>query len=153
MSHSNLGTYFQTHNQPRQAVAEYESAVALTSDPGLLAQTYANLGAAYRGLGEDAQARDSLMHALRLNPNQSNAWLGLGLLARKDGNATEAVSDLSRSLELQPTAQAYFELGQTLAQAGRGPEALDSYRLALQLAPDFTEAQKAADALQQRVHQ
>jgi Tfp pilus assembly protein PilF len=148
MSRSNLGTYFQTHNQPRQAVAEYESAVGLTSDPGLLAQTYANLGAADRALGEDAQARESFMHALRLNPNLSNAWLGLGLLARKDGNITEAVSDLSRSLELHPTAQGYFELGQTLAQAGRVPEARDSYRQALQLAPDFTEAQKAADALQ-----
>src|SRR5712675_390344 len=31
MSRSNLGTYFQTHNQPRQAMVEYESAVALTS--------------------------------------------------------------------------------------------------------------------------
>jgi len=152
MSRSNLGTYFQTHSQPRQAIAEYEAAVGLTSDPGLLAQIYQNLGAAYRALGEDPQARESFMHALRLNPNQSNAWLGLGLLARKVGNTTEAVSDLSRSLELQPTAQAYFELGQTLAQSGRVPEALDSYRRALQLAPDFSEAQKAADALQQGVH-
>jgi tetratricopeptide (TPR) repeat protein len=152
MSHSNLGTYFQTHNQPRQAVVEYESAVVLTSDPGLLSQTYANLGAAYRALGEDAQTHDSLMHALRLNPNLSNAWLGLGLLARKEGNTAEAVSDLSRSIELQPTAQGYFELGQTLAQSGRIPEALDSYRRALEIAPDFSEAQKAAAALRQRVH-
>jgi len=152
MSRSNLGTYFQTHRQPRQAIAEYEAAVGLTSDPGLLAQTYANLGAAYRALGEDTPAHESFMHALRLNPNLSNAWLGLGVLARKVGNTTEAVSDLSRSLELQPTAQAYFELGQTLAQSGRVPEALDSYRRALQLAPDFSEAQIAADALQQGVH-
>jgi protein O-mannosyl-transferase len=153
MSRSNLGTYFQTHNQPRQAVAEYESAVVLTSDPGLLAQTYANLGAAYRALGEDTHAHESFVHALRLNPNQSSAWLGLGLLARKESDIAEAVSDLSRSLELQPTAQGYFELGRTLAQSGRIPEALDSYRRALQLAPDFSEAQRAADALQQRVHQ
>ena len=152
MSRSNLGTYFQTHRQPRQAIAEYEAAVGLTSDPGLLAQTYANLGAAYRALGEDTPAHESFMHALRLNPNLSNAWLGLGVLARKVGNTTEAVSDLSRSLELQPTAQAYFELGQTLSQSGRVPEALDSYRRALQLAPDFSEAQIAADALQQGVH-
>ena len=92
------------------------------------------------------------MYALRLNPNQPSAWLGLGVLARKESNTAEAVSDLSRSLELQPTAQAYFELGQTLAQAGRIPEALDSYRRALQLAPDFSEAQKAVDALQRGAH-
>jgi len=77
--------------------------------------------------------------------------MGLGLLARKAGSMTEAVSDLSRSLELRPTAEGYFELGQTLAQSGRIPEALDSYQRALQLEPDFTEAQKAADALQRGI--
>jgi Flp pilus assembly protein TadD len=153
MSHSNLGTYFQTHHQSREAVAEYETALRLTSDPGFLAQTYANLGAAHRALGEDAEARESFMHALRLNPNQPNAWFGLGLVARTQGNLAEAVSDLARSLELQPTPQAYFEIGRTLAQAGRIPEALEAFQSALQLAPDFTEAQQAADALrQQRSH-
>jgi protein O-mannosyl-transferase len=53
MSRSNLGIYLQNHHQMREAVAEYEAAVELTSDPGLLAQTYANLGAAHRALGED----------------------------------------------------------------------------------------------------
>jgi len=152
MSRSNLGTYFQTHGKPSEAVAEYDSAVSLTSDPGLLAQTYSNMGAAYRSMAADGQARESFMHALRLNPNQSSAWFGLGLLARKQGNLTEAVSDLSRSLELQPTAQAYFELGRTQAQAGRIREALDAYQRALQIAPDYAEAQHAADALQQQKH-
>ena len=46
MSRSNLGIYFQTHNQMREAIAQYEAAVHLTTDPGFLAQTYANLGAA-----------------------------------------------------------------------------------------------------------
>jgi len=152
MSRSNLGTYFQTHGQPAEAIAQYDSAVSLTSDPGLLAQTYSNMGAAYRSMAADGQARESFMHALRLNPNQSSAWFGLGLLARKQGNLTEAVSDLSRSLELQPTAQAYFELGRTQAQAGRIREALDAYQRALQIAPDYAEAQHAADALQQQKH-
>ncbi len=149
MSRSNLGTYFQTHNQLHEAVAEYAAAIRLTSDAGLLAQTYANLGAAYRGMGEDEQAHNNFEQALRLNPNQSNAWLGLGLLAHKRGQLAESINDLSRSLELQPTAQAYFELGRTLAQAGRIPEALDAYQRALQISPDFLEAQQAAAALRQ----
>lgn len=150
MSRSNLGTYFQTHGQTREAVAEYQAAVRLTSDPGLLSQTYANLGAAYRALGEDLQAHESFMQAVRLNPNQSNAWFGLGLLARKRGDLREAIADLSRSVELQPTAQAYFELGRTLAQEERVPEALDAYQQALKISPGLTEAQQAADALRQQ---
>ena len=147
MSRSNLGTYFQTHGQLREAVTQYEAAVSLTSDPGLLAQTYANLGAAERALGEDDEARKNFDEALRLNPNQFNAWLGMALLARKQGKLDEAISDLSRSIELRPTAEAYLELGRTFAQSGRIPEARDAYRQALQIDPGFTPAQQAADTL------
>jgi Flp pilus assembly protein TadD len=150
MSRSNLGTYFQTHNQLREAVTEYEAAIALTSDPGLLAGTYVNLGAAQRALGEDDAAREDLQQSLRLNPNQFNAWLGLGLLARQQGNLEESLSDLSRAVELHPTPQGYLELGRTLAQAGRSPEALNAYQQALRLSPELAEAQQAADALRQQ---
>ena len=150
MSHSNLGTYFQTHHRMSEAIAQYETAVHLTSDPGLLAQTYANLGAAHRALEEDEQAQKSFEQSLRLNPNQFNAWLGLGLLAQKHGKPNEAISDLSRSVELRPTAQGYFELGRSLAQTGRVPEALDAYQQALKISPDLVEAEQAADALRQQ---
>jgi len=150
MSRGNLGTYFQTHNQMREAVEEYQAAIALTSDTGLLAQTYANLGAAQRALGEDDEARKNLQQSLRLNPNQFNAWLGLGLLAQKQARAEEAIIDISRSLELQPTAQGYYELGQTFAQTGRIADALDAYQQALKLSPGFAQAQQAADALRRQ---
>ncbi len=150
MSRSNLGTYDQTHHQLQKAVEEYQSVIALTSDPGLLAQTYANLGAAHRELGDDDEAHQNFQQSLRLNSNQFNAWLGEGLLARKHGQMSEAVTDISRSIELQPTPQAYLELGRTLMQSGRTAEALDAYQQALKLAPDYTEAQQALDALRKQ---
>ncbi len=149
MSRSNLGTYFQTHNQMREAIAQYEAAIDLTSDPSLLAQTYANMGAARRAMGDDDQAHQNFEQSLRYNANQFNAWLGLGLLAEKQGKIDEAISDLSRSAEIQPTAQAYFELGRMLAQTGHAPEAIDAYQQALKISPDLTEAQKAVDVLRQ----
>ena len=150
MSRSNLGIYFQEHGQMREAEAQYEAAVELTSDPGLLAQAYANLGSAHHAQGEDELAQKSFEQSLRFNPNQFNAWLGMGLLAQKQGKLDEAVSDLSRSVELQPSAQGYFELGRTLAQAGHIPEALNAYEQALKISPDLVEAQQAADALRQQ---
>jgi protein O-mannosyl-transferase len=150
MSRNNLGIYFQKHNQMREAVAQYEAAVSLTSDSGFLAQAYANLGAAHRALGEDEEAHKSFDQSLRFNPNQSNAWLGLGRLAQKQGKFDEAISDLSRSVELQPTAQGYFELGQTFSQTGHIPEAMDAYQQALKISPDLVEAQQAADALRRQ---
>jgi tetratricopeptide (TPR) repeat protein len=150
MSRSNLGTYFQTHNRLPEAVAQYKAALDLTSDPGLLAQTHANLGSAERVLGENELARRDFEESLRLNPNQFNAWLGEGLLARQEGKIEEAITDLSHSLDLRPSAQGYFELGRTLEQAGRSGDALNAYEQALKLAPDDADAQKAADALRPR---
>jgi len=149
MSRSNLGIYLQHHGQMREATAEYEAAVELTSDPGLLAQTYANMGAAQRALGEDDLAQKSFEQSLGFNSTQFNAWRGLGLLAQKEGKFDEAVSDLSHAVELQSTAQGYFELGRALEQARHVPEALDAYQQALKISPDFVEAQQAAEALRQ----
>jgi protein O-mannosyl-transferase len=152
MSHSNLGTYYETHNRIREAVKEYEAAIAMTSDPGLLSQTYANLGAAYRGLGDDERAQTSYNHALQYNPNQSNAWLGLGLLAKKQGNLVEAITDISRSIELQPTARSFLALGDALRQSGKSLEALTAYEQATKIAPSLAEAQQAADSLRQQLN-
>jgi len=152
MSRSNLGTYFQTHNQMREAIAQYEVAIELTSDPGLLAQTYANLGAAHRAMREDEEAHQSFEQSLRLNPNQFNAWLGMGLLAQKQGKLDEAISDLSRSIEIQPTAEGYLNLGRALEQAGHVPQALDAYQQTLKINPDLAEAQQRMDALRQNGH-
>ncbi|HKV76986.1 MAG TPA: tetratricopeptide repeat protein [Candidatus Sulfotelmatobacter sp.] len=151
MSHSNLGTYYQTHGQLRNATEEYKAAINLTSDPGLLAQTYANLGIAQQALGEDGDARKSFEQSMRLKP-LFNSWLGIALLARKQGKLQEAIDDLNYSIALQPTARAYLELGRTFAQAGQIPMALGAYQQALNLSPDFTEAQQAADALSQQTH-
>src|SRR6202451_2339912 len=151
LSRSNMGTYALSHGYSQEAVMQYKAAIALTSDAGLLAQTYANLGAAQRALSDDTQARSCFDESLRLNPNQYNAWLGLGLLAQKAGKLPEAILDLSRSVELQPTAEGYLELGRALAQVNRRTEALAAFHEALKIAPEMTEAQRAEELLR-RLH-
>ena len=152
MSHSNLGTYDRNHGRMREAAEEYEAAVHLTSDPRLLALTYANLGAVQLALFENDAAQGSFQHSLDYNSGQFNAWLGLGLLAERQAKFDEAVSDLSRSVESQPTAQAYSELGRSLAQMGRNADAFNAYREALKISPDFAPARQGLDALQQAKH-
>ncbi|HLZ39694.1 MAG TPA: tetratricopeptide repeat protein [Candidatus Sulfotelmatobacter sp.] len=149
MSHSNLGTYFQSHGHMREAVDQYDAAVNLTSDPGFLTLTYANLGATQLAMGEQGEAAKSFEESLRYNPTQFNAWLGLGLLAQRQGKLDEAIADFSRSVAAQPTAQGFYELGHTLAQTGRTAEALQAYQQALKVDPDFAQAQQALDAVGQ----
>jgi protein O-mannosyl-transferase len=147
MSHSNLGAYLQEHGKLLEAMEQYDRTISLTSDAGLLAATYANRGTAYRKLGEDEKARDSYDQALRLNPNQSNAYLGLGELLEKQSQLDEAIHNYSRSVELRPTDTGFLLLGHALESAGRRPEALAAYQAALKLSPELPEAQRAVDAL------
>jgi Tfp pilus assembly protein PilF len=150
MSHSNLGSYLLTHSREKEAIEEFDTAIGLTSDPGLLAQAYANRGAAQRTLGNDEAARESFEHSLAQNPEQFNAWFGLGLIAQKHGNFEEAISDLKRSLIAQPAAEAYFQLGRTYMQINETDQAIGAYQQALKISPGYDPAQQALAALQNR---
>jgi protein O-mannosyl-transferase len=147
MSRSNLGAYLQEHGKLSEAMEQYDRTIHLTSDPGLLAATYANLGTAYRKLGEDEKARDSYDQALRLNRNQSNAYLGLGQLLEKQSQLDDAIRNYSKSVELRPTDTGFMLLGHALERAGRRTEALAAYQSALKLSPELPEAQRAVDVL------
>jgi Flp pilus assembly protein TadD len=147
MSHANLGAYLQEHGRLTEAIEQHNRAISLTSDAGLLASTYANLGTAYRKLGDDAKARKSYDQAVRLNPNQSNAYLGVGQLLEKQNRMDEAISNYSRAIELRPTDAGFLLLGHALESVGRRSEALAAYDNALQLSPDMPEAQHAVEAL------
>jgi protein O-mannosyl-transferase len=148
MSHNNLGAYFQSHGQILEAIKQYETVIALTSDSGLLAQTYANLGAAQRTLGQYEHARASFDEALRLNPDQSNAWLGVGVLEQEQGNMKNAIGDLSHSVQLHPSATGFLYLGRALEQLHQHNEALMAYESALKLDPGMAAAEQAIHALQ-----
>ncbi|HLO07525.1 MAG TPA: tetratricopeptide repeat protein [Terriglobales bacterium] len=147
MSRSNLGAYLQEHGHMAEAIEKYNRVITLTSDPGLLAATYANLGAAYRKLGEDEKARTSYDQALQLNPNQYNVYLGLGELLEKQSRLDDAISNYSKAVELRPTDTGFLLLGRALERTGRRLEALAAYQAALKLSPEMPEAQHAVDAL------
>jgi len=149
-SHTSMGAYLQEHGRLQEAMVQYRMTIGLSRDQAMLALAYANLGSVFRDLGYEQQARESYDHAIELNPGQFNAYFGRGVLLERQGRLAEAISDLSRSAELQPTAQAYLELGRLFAQSGHVPEALNAYEQALRISPDLVEAQQAAEALRQQ---
>jgi tetratricopeptide (TPR) repeat protein len=149
-SHTSMGAYLQEQGRLQEAMVQYRMTIGLSRDQAMLALAYANLGSVFRDLGYENQARESYDHAIELNPGQFNAYFGRGVLLERQGRLAEAISDLSRSAELQPTAQAYVELGRLFAQSGHVPEALNAYQQALKISPDLVEAQQAAEALRQQ---
>lgn len=147
MSRLNLGAYAQERGDLRAAAEQYEAILRLTSDPALLASTHANLGGAYRDLGDDAKAQGNYDEALRLNPRQANAYLGLGRLLEKESKLDEAIANYSRAVAIAPSGLGYLWLGHALEQAGRRQEALTAYQEALKMDPDSADAQSAVARL------
>jgi protein O-mannosyl-transferase len=139
VSHLNIGMYLDEHGALLQAVAQLNTAIALTSNPQLLALAYASRGAAYCELGDNAKARESYDRALRLDPSQFNAYMGYAFFLERQGKLNEAISNYSRAVELGHTGQGYARLGHALQLANRPKEALAAYQEALRVSPELAQ--------------
>ena len=145
-SHANMGAYLQQKGRPGDAIEQYLVTLNISVDPPMRALVFTNLGAAFRDLGDYADARTSYDQALAIAPNLASAYFGRGVLFEKQNQIDAAIGNFSRAVQIDPTPQGYFRLGQALAEAHRREEALAAFDQALKLAPDFTEAQQAAAA-------
>ena len=59
--------------------------------------------------------------------------------------------NLQQALRIKPDyAEAHYNLGVALAQAGRIPEAIEHLQQALRIKPDYAQAQNALARLQAR---
>jgi tetratricopeptide (TPR) repeat protein len=139
--HLNLAGDLALNGHRREAIEEYETAVPLISDAGMLVETYNTLGRLYSDLGNYAKARASYQQVLRIDPQQASA---------RDGLAKVELSDAIRNVVESPSGEGYLRLGQVLQQEGRAPEAQAAYKQALELNPKLGEARKAMDALSQQ---
>ncbi len=114
-----------------EAIAEYEAAIQLTSDPEKQARSYQSLAILYGELGEYSKVRESYRQALRIDPQLGE----------------EMIRTLSKSFASDPSAGGYLSLGMLLEAAGRMPEARVAYQRALRLDPTLAEAEQSLDAL------
>lgn len=106
------------------------------------------LGVVSSKLGATEQALASYQEALRLNPGMSEASTALegyytnqGVAQRRSNQLTAAVQSFRQALTYSTSsANAHFELGQTLEQLGQINEAIQEYQEALKLDPDKSAA-------------
>jgi protein O-mannosyl-transferase len=147
--HYNLGVLRQRENHPEEARHEYELALRYGSDETEAAQTHTNLGFLLLDMNDARSASDQFTSALRVNPSKQNSLLGRGIAEYRLGNFDAALEDFSRAARIAPLAQADFWLGRALEEKGQIQAAMAAYSLAIQLAPNLTEAQQRLDALRQ----
>jgi Tfp pilus assembly protein PilF len=133
----NIGSYLKMHGREDAAIAQYQLALELASEPSLRSVAYSNLGTVYFDRGDYTKSRSNYEDALRVNPGEASAWQGLGLLCQKQGDLEHAITYFARAVALQPTGENYLDLARALYQANRRAEAVAALEQALKERPDL----------------
>ena len=68
------------------------------------------LGDLEAGLGRPSEARDAYRRALKRNPQEPGAYLGLALLSLEAGNREEAIRQAKRAVEVASNKELYRKL-------------------------------------------
>jgi Flp pilus assembly protein TadD len=99
-----------------------------------------NLGAALLRAGQVEPAMDQYALAVKLKPDDSDAYSNWGIALMESGRPGEAIAQFDQALKIDPDqAKVESNLGTALMQAGRMQEAAEAYRKALQGQPDNAE--------------
>jgi len=130
-----LGVVCLQSGQPHQAVEWIERALGL--QPGVSA-IHANLGEAYRALGQLERAESCFRLALRLEPRNADAAYNFGLLLMQQGRIAEAAELFRQATQHRPNfALAHNNLGNACRILGNIEQALAHFRRALELNPQL----------------
>jgi tetratricopeptide (TPR) repeat protein len=101
--------------------------------------------------GRLADAERVYRDVLRRDPSNGDALNLLGVIARAQGRATDALACFDRAIAAHPgMAPAYYNRSSQLADAGRVPEAIEDLRRAVSLVPTYADARLNYGALLQR---
>jgi tetratricopeptide (TPR) repeat protein len=128
-----IGDINDALNQPDQALAAYEQAIAVRED---WYEPHFRRGVLLLGRQNTAAAIDEFRATVRLNDEfpQGHYWLGRAY--RAAGDYGDAVRELRRAIELQPDYyEARYFLGRSLDEQGDGANARATYQAIRDEAP------------------
>ena len=90
--------------------------------------------------GRLPQAAAIYRKILQIAPNHPDALHRLGVTARRVGKNEIAIELITKAINASPSSAMYCNLGAALRNQGKLVEAVESYRKALSMDPDFAEA-------------
>ncbi|HYB08742.1 MAG TPA: tetratricopeptide repeat protein [Alphaproteobacteria bacterium] len=123
--------------QLEDAVEYYSDAVAIKPD---FADAHYNLAIALQRLGRLPDAVAAYRRALSEKPTFGAARHNLGSVLRDLGDLDGAIECFGNALSLGGGAESAFSLGSALQAAARPGEAVDAFRRAVTLKPDWPSA-------------
>lgn len=132
-SHYNLGNYYLSRQESREAISAYQAAI--DREPQAM-MALVNLAIAHAQLGESDQAAKALHTALDISPKNAAVNFNLGLVEAENSDLQQAEVHLKKALEADPTlAPAAYNLCIITADS-RPDEAIGWCRKASDLNPE-----------------
>jgi tetratricopeptide (TPR) repeat protein len=133
----NLGNAFYDSGRPDEARKHFD--LALATDPSLVA-TSLQSGEKLESEGQPGAALARYTLAVRLAPKNPVTHDHLALLLAKQGRLNDALKSFSEAERLRPDAQSHYNLALVLVALKRHAEAIEQYRKALELKPEWPTA-------------
>jgi len=134
-----IATYEQMHGNYQAAIDGYATIPQFTEDLSLRVTARVNSGYAHYSLKQYDSAKRDFEAALNQQPENSQAYRGLGLVAQRAGDITRATKDYERSVELQPSPVGYLFLAQALAIGGQAEAARVAQSKAVRMSRDLND--------------
>jgi protein O-mannosyl-transferase len=145
--HYNLGTLLLRADDPDGAERQFRLALQYASDNGEAARIHNNLGVLLSQAGKRTEAAAEYDEAIRLNPNEQNSHVGLGLIKLQQGDLNAALDDFRRAETIAPSPMASYWQGIALEKMGKTQPAIEAYENTLKLAPGFEDARVRMESL------
>jgi predicted Zn-dependent protease len=137
---------YEAHDEGRKALADkkYDEALAL-ADKAIKqfpeeAHFYALRGDARQASKQYDMAVTNYDSAIRRRDDYFYYYLQRGISKHEMGQTDSAVSDLERSIELLPSAPAYYTLGNIEADRGNVNAAIDHYKIVAKAGGEYGRA-------------
>ncbi|MDQ3517747.1 MAG: tetratricopeptide repeat protein [Gemmatimonadota bacterium] len=138
LAHYSLGLAFRQKAYYPEALREYQSALALGEDRGLVLQAIAEV---HLLTGDTSAALSAYDEVLASHPDSPKLWNERGVALHQSGDHAGAAESYTRALALDPAyALALNNRGVALYHGGDSDEAMDAFRSVLGIQPAFTKA-------------
>ena len=133
-----IGNIYEEKNDSARALSHYENALHLRPDTPALYYRRAYL---LHKRGNLDQSLDEIEQVIKLSPNSGPAYYLAGIISLEKDDLSEARIYLSRAVkEGADPGAGYYCLGHISSRQGRGEEAVENYRKALEAEPGQSEA-------------
>jgi cytochrome c-type biogenesis protein CcmH/NrfG len=142
-----LAFYELRVGHPQDAIEVCESVLRESADQKIQAAAWSEIGQGHLQLRQYDQAAEGYWNALRLNPEDSEALVGTGLLALRQGQFDLAATQLAHAVKEDPSDVNVLLLAQALRHAGRAAEADAAWAQVQKFSPDLAQAQAGAEQL------